>query len=136
MFSFNTGAYPSAGQTVSAVVNAINITSIYVTDTVHNAEDTISKMFAIALNRNDRVSLYLNKGSIYSDVRYLTAFAGFYYSPLVSGVSWSVFRSTSATGPLDPVEFQNVLLDTGKACCHFILSYSCAIKILKLLRPL
>ena len=97
------------------MVNSNHITSIYITSTSHSAEEILSKTFIISLNVNDRITFNLDAEYIYSDIRLFTSFAGFKYSPKVSGVSWSLFRSTIARGPLDAVEFETVLVDTGKS---------------------
>lgn len=115
VINFNTGLQRSLGHTVNAVVNGVTNTAIYVTDTVHGGEDIASNTFITTLGVNDRVSLALIRGNIYSDIRHLVALNGFLYAPRSEAVAWQLYRTTEATGPLDPVTFDIVALDTGRS---------------------
>lgn len=115
VISFVTCLQRNVGHTVQAMINGIANTAVYITDTVHKAEDTASITFLASLPANSYLSLALVAGSIYSDIRHLTALGGFLYSPPAAiSVAWQLYRSTELTIPTDPVSFDIVAIDTGR----------------------
>lgn len=113
VISFTTGLSRNAGQTVRALVNGDVSTAIFVTDTAHGGEDTATLTFLADLAEDDSLQLVLSRGTVYSDIRHLTAFNGFLYAPRGNLVAWQLYRTADLEGPADPVSFDIVVLDTA-----------------------
>jgi len=106
------GASASMYHTLTLRQSGTSLTQIDFTETSHAAEDTLSKTVLRYANSGDKFAVELTSGSVYSDIRYLTAFSGFLYLPIGSAVAWSVFRTTGLTnGPLNPVSFEEVFIN-------------------------
>ena len=96
-------------------------------DNINHAEETVttSRNLMILLTKDD--VLYLTADSFkglsyfggYSDATLQTSFSGFLYDPFHGcPVAWSVARTSSlksTAGPLDPVDFDQVLVNVGRA---------------------
>ena len=111
--SLNSFSYMSASHRIEIQINQNPLAMI----TVDNAQqfgDTFSNSFLVPLSTNDVVRAYLRSGIITSSSCYNVSFIGFLYEPIhAMKVAWSVHRTTSAVGPLEPVSFDYVMVNVG-----------------------
>ncbi len=108
-----TGAHGAQSHTVTLKQNSIDVSEIYFTTTTQIAEDMMGKTVLRLGNVNDKFSVYLTSGKVYSDIRYFTSFSGFLYAPKSPAVAWYVARSVSGilTGLVDPVPFDDIIIN-------------------------
>ena len=100
-------------QRVQIQVNSQPLVEITVLDSIQYS-DTFSNAFLKQLSQNDEVQAYLVSGAINNFNVDATNFIGFLYEPIHGmKVAWSVHRTTSATGPLEPVSFDYVMTNLG-----------------------
>jgi hypothetical protein len=110
--TFSVGARAEEGFTVSLKQSGTVFTQLYMTDVAHSQEDTLSRTQLRYLEIGDTLTLELEAGTIYSDVRYVTSFGGFLYSPISTAVAWCLFSTVGlTTGPVDPLSFQEVFVN-------------------------
>ena len=116
-FGLETGAYDRTPHVVRVVVNGIHKVELLATSERIPCNEQYHQSFAMPLNANDQVTVYLVSGTLYADyVYYQTGFVILLYSPIHGvNVIWSVHKTTSATGPTDPLPFEYVMANEGNA---------------------
>ena len=91
-----------------------NVTSLVFYSTNNAGTDTQSKTVVLTISAGSAIYTTLVDAPVYSDIRYQTSLMGFYYSPnLLQPISWCVATESSATGLLNPVPFDIVLINEG-----------------------
>ena len=107
-----TGAVSGQPHSITLRQNSLDVCEIYFTSTSQVAEDMLSKTVLRLGNVNDKFSIYLRSGNVYSDIRYFTSFSGFLYSPKSTAVAWYVARTSGLiSGLVDPVPFEEIIIN-------------------------
>lgn len=75
--------------------------------------ETISQSSLLRINKGDEISVYLETGTLCSDIRYQTSFFGFLYQPIITKVAWSLQLSAINLRKKDPLNFDVVLVNEG-----------------------
>ena len=112
VLSIMTGAYSGYGHVAYLKQNSQEVSTIKFSTSSQDATDLITKTILCFSNANDKFSLELYTGYVYSDLRHFISFSGFMYSPISSPVAWYVATSSGAqTGPVDPFIFEEVIIN-------------------------
>lgn len=116
-FALTTTANGAVGHVVAVCVNGVVLTELRTTSTNNPGTEIYTRSFATPLTVGDDVTAQLTSGTLHSSTGYLsTAFHGFLYRPTHGiQVIWSVHKTTSSTGPRDPLPFEYVMLNEGQA---------------------
>ncbi len=111
--SLTTTSQISSVHDVQIQVNEQPIISVKV-DHNMQATDTHNSAFLVSLTTNDTLRAYVVSGNVWNYKLNGLTLIGFLYEP-VHGikVAWSVFRTTPAIGPLEPVDFDYVMVNIG-----------------------
>ena len=114
-FTFLTGVTANNIISTSLRINGQSFVASRLSNNVHTGAETISRSTLALLYQGDMVSVFLESGQLYSDIRYQSSFMGFLYSPPsgIPAISWSVHSSKSVCGPIDPVPFDYILVNEG-----------------------
>ena len=75
--------------------------------------ETISQSSLLRINRGDEVSVYLETGTVFSDLRYQTSFFSFLYDTVFTKVAWSLQLTRVDTDKKEPLFFDVVLVNEG-----------------------
>ena len=112
-FSLCTSTNSYSVQRVQIQVNNQSLVEITVSDTIIYF-DIFCNTFLKQLSQNDKVRVYLKSGEISGIFPDANNFMGFLYKPFHKmEVAWSVHRTTNATGPLEPVSFDYIMINLG-----------------------
>ena len=110
--SFTTMSNEDARHRVEIQVNQVPLMAVSLTNTQQHM-DTNSNSVLASLSTGDIVRAFISQGSVYSFCDGVS-FMGFLYEPIHGiKVAWSVHRTTSAVGPLEPVSFDYVMVNVG-----------------------
>ena len=113
VLSLATHTYANSGIQLDIQVNNVSQVAISVYNTQQYA-DTYTQSFLLQLHASDAVRAYLQSGSVENFGREGINFVGFLYEPVHGmSIAWSVYRTTSAVGPMDPVDFDYVMANVG-----------------------
>ena len=114
--SLTTQSYTSLRHIVEIQVNRVPLTLV----TANNSNqftDIFSNTFLVSLSSNDTVRIFLQEGYVgWGSVGFCDSlnFIGFLYKPIHGmQVAWSVHRTTSGVGPLEPFRFDYVMVNIG-----------------------
>ena len=112
-FSLCTITNLDKAQRAQIQVNNQSVVEITVSDTFQFI-DTFCNTFLKQLSQNDKVRVYLISGEIGDTPFDANNFMGFLYKPVHKmEVAWSVHRTKNATGPLEPVSFDYIMINLG-----------------------
>ena len=107
----------NAVQTVYVYVNTAQVSNNYITldPGSQSGSETISSSLLVVLYKGDKLQLYLNGNSFFSDSTLQTSLSGFLYQPSISGykIAWSVANTDCTSGPRDPYPFPVIIINEG-----------------------
>ena len=119
-----TTSYGLSNQLVEIQVNQVPLAAITVNNTMQYG-DTFTYTFLVSLSASDALRVYLQSGYVDNYGLDGLNLVGFLYEPIHGiSVAWSVHRTTSAVGPMEPVSFDYVMVNVGCAWNNYTNSFT------------